>query len=114
MTAAVLPFKFVLPWIGLAAMWVFLALAIGVVANIARPVLARIEAEQRSTLLLALALLPVVVAVVVAALAFGPGIGGALVHVHCHADVGCKPHIPILHTTAAHAELIALALATAT
>jgi hypothetical protein len=114
MTAAVLPIKFVLPWLVLAAVWVILALLTTVVARVARPALARIAAEQRSTLLFALALLPMIVAVLVATLAFGPGIGGVLVDTHCHAGVGCGPHVPILHTTVAHAEWFAVVLAAAT
>ena len=59
-------------------------------------------------------LLPIVVAVLVATLAFGPGIGGVLVDTHCHAGVGCGPHVPILHTTVVHAEWFAVVLAAGT
>src|SRR5262249_12721280 len=101
---------FALPWIVLAAVWVCLAPLAFWIVLLARPCLARIEPAQRAALVLALCLLPMIGAALVAVLAFAPRIGGLLVDHHCHANVGCTAHVPILHTTIAHAELLAAAL----
>jgi hypothetical protein len=103
-----------LPWIVFVVTWAIFGLATAAAARTARPLLGRLAAEQRAALLLALALLPVAVATAVTALGFSPRIGGLLVDRHCHPGVGCVAHVPILHTTAARATLLAIALFTGT
>ena len=112
MTSVALPFA--LPWIVFAAVWAGLCFVSIVMARATRPMLARIDPTQRSTLLFAFALLPLIVASLVTALGFLPKIGGLLVDPHCHPDVGCVAHIPILHTTVAHATVLSSLLLVAT
>lgn len=85
---------FALPWLAFAMTWVALVpIVIGVHALV-RSLLARVEPQQRSVLLLALSLLPIVVAVLVVVLGFAPAVGGFMVNGHCHPDTGCDPHVP--------------------
>lgn len=112
MTSVEVPFA--LPWLVFAAAWLGIGCAAVLVARMAHPLLARIDAEQRSTLLLALAVLPPTVAALVAVLGFVTTLGGALIDTHCHPDVGCVAHVPILHTTLTHAAWLAGAVLLAT
>lgn len=105
---------FVLPWLTFAITWTTAGLIVVLGTHLAQPALRRLEAAQRSTLLLALALLPLVVAALVAALGFLPKVGGVLVDPHCHAGTGCVPHIPVLHGTHSGAALLAAVIGTAT
>jgi beta-lactamase regulating signal transducer with metallopeptidase domain len=103
-----------LPWIAFAVSWLLFGVLLVTVHKFMQPWLNDFEAEQRSGLLFGLILLPVVAALLVAILGFAPGIGGLVVARHCHAGAGCSPHIPILHTGAAHAMTLVLGLCLAT
>lgn len=95
-----------LPWVVFTLTWWLLSLSVAGAHALLRPRLAGIEPTQRGTLLLALAVLPPTVAALVALLGFAPSVGGRLVNGHCHDDVGCSAHVPVLQTGAGEALLL--------
>src|SRR5690606_22112798 len=94
--------SWLLPWIAFLASWILLCPVAFVLHRLARGRLAALPPSERSTLLLALAAAPVSIAALVALLGFMPALGGHIVD-HCHAGLGCGPHVPLLHGGAAYA-----------
>jgi Zn-dependent protease with chaperone function len=101
--------SWVLPWIAFAATWLALCPVTFALHRLARRSLRMLPAQERSTLLFALAVLPLAVAALVAVLGFAPVLGGLFVD-HCHADTGCGPHVPLLHTGTFAALMLGAAL----
>lgn len=90
----------VLPWAVFVACWLLLGPVAVAMHRAARPALARLGPGQRGNVLLALAIAPIACGAAVAILGFTPAIGGYIVDAHCHADTGCRPHVPALRTEA--------------
>lgn len=108
----VIDVPFVLPWAVFAVCWAVLGFVVVGIHCAAWPMLGRIGPRQRGNLLLALALAPIACGAAVAVLGFAPAVGGYLIDAHCHANTGCRPHVPALQMDASIGLLLTAAACT--
>lgn len=102
---------FALPWLAFVVCWLVFGWGATALHALAGRALARLAPDQRGAVLLALALAPLACGVAVAVLGFVPLAGGHFVDAHCHAEIGCRPHVPILEAEMTLAVLLVFGIA---